>query len=107
MLLKLFHADEILFHTGWFVESIVTQVLIIFSIRTRLPIFVSKPNPAVAIMAVLIASIGMILPFTGINKWLGFVPLPMSFFIFLLLAVMIYFTLIEIIKVGFRKSKNM
>jgi Mg2+-importing ATPase len=103
VLLRLFHADEILFHTGWFVESIVTQALIIFSIRTRLSLFKSKPNPIVLIVTVFIASLGIILPFMGVNKFLGFIPLPGSFFIFLILAVVLYFILVELIKVGFRK----
>lgn len=103
VLMILFHANAILFHTGWFVESIVTQALIIFAIRTRLPMFMSKPNPAVIIMAVLIASVGMILPFTGISEWLGFIPLPMSFYIFLFFTVVAYFILVEITKVMFRR----
>ncbi len=101
VLLQLFHANEILFHTGWFVESIVTQALIIFSIRTRLPIFKSKPNIFVIIMAVLIATVGMILPFIGVDNWFGFKPLPTSFYIFLLFAVILYFMLVEIVKIVF------
>lgn len=103
VLLNLFHASEKFFHTGWFVESIVTQALIIFSIRTRLPIFMSKPNRAVVIMAVLVACAGMILPFSGVSKWLGFISLPISFFIFLLIVVVIYFVLVEGIKIVFRR----
>lgn len=103
VLIILFHANETLFHTGWFVESIVTQALIIFAIRTRLPMLRSKPNAAVIIMAILIASVGMILPFTGVNKWLGFVPLPISFYIFLLFTVVFYFSLVEILKIRFRR----
>lgn len=103
VLLILFHANETLFHTGWFVESIVTQTLIIFSIRTRLFMFRSKPNLAVIIMAILITSIGIVLPFVGASSWLGFVPLPISFFIFLLFAVAVYITLVEITKFLFRR----
>lgn len=104
VLLQLFHVNEVLFHTGWFVESIVTQALIIFSIRTRLPLFMSKPNIFVIIMAVLIAIVGMILPFAGVGNWFGFRPLPFSFYIFLLVTVMLYFSLVEIVKVAFRRE---
>lgn len=104
VLLSYFKADELLFHTGWFVESIVTQVLIIFSIRSSLPIFLSKPNKIVIFMAFLICFVAIMLPFSALNAWLGFVPLSLSFFIFLGIALVIYFVLVEVAKNFFRKD---
>ena len=45
VMLAVFHAGEALFHTGWFIESMATQVLVIFIIRTRRNPFKSRPNP--------------------------------------------------------------
>jgi len=103
VLIIIFNASEILFHTGWFVESLVTQVLIIFSIRTPKTMFSSKPYPFVSIMAISIAAIAILLPFAPLNKWFGFTPLPGQFFIFLAIALIAYFILVEMIKYIFRK----
>lgn len=103
VLLKIFHANEIAFHTGWFVESMITQVLIIFSIRTTLPFFLSRPHFLVVFMALLISTVAVILPFTPFNTWLGFSPLSTGFFIFLAAAVVVYFVLVEISKWIFRR----
>ena len=103
VLIAIFNASEILFHTGWFVESLVTQVLIIFSIRTAKPMFSSKPNWLVVAMAIATSAIAVILPFTPLNTLLGFSPLPAQFFVFLAIALIAYFMLVEIVKYIFRK----
>ena len=72
LLLRLFHADEKLFHTGWFVESIATQVVVIFIIRTARP-FQSRPHPALVIAALFAVGIAAALPYTPAAHWLGFV----------------------------------
>jgi len=73
LLLRLFHADEKLFHTGWFIESIATQVLVIFIIRTATP-FKSLPHPALIVAAIGAVAIAATLPYTAASQWLGFVP---------------------------------
>ncbi len=98
VLLKIFNANEVLFHTGWFVESMTTQVLIIFSIRTAFPIFTSRPHPFVIAMALLITAIAIALPYTPLNTYLGFTPLHASFYMFLSVALIAYFSLVELIK---------
>ena len=103
VLLKLFHASEELFHTGWFVESLATQVLIIFAIRTRKILFKSKIHPALAAMAIVIVLIAIIIPFTPLGTWFGLTPLPKVFFLFLAGAIVAYFTLVELVKICFRK----
>ena len=73
LLLHVFRADETLFHTSWFVESMATQVLVIFIIRTAQP-FRNLPHPAW-----MASSLGRrprrIDPFTPLGTWFGFVPL--------------------------------
>jgi len=104
VLLKMFHANEAFFQTGWFVESIVSQVLIIFAIRTRKSMFSSKPHPAIIAMALGIAAISILIPFIpAIATWFHFVPLPEIFFGFLAVAVAAYFLLVEGIKYLFRR----
>ncbi|MBK5206521.1 MAG: magnesium-translocating P-type ATPase, partial [Polaromonas sp.] len=80
LLISLFHAHESLFRTGWFVESIATQVLVIFVIRTRRNPLRSHPNRWLVLTSVVVVVTAMLLPFTPLAPYLGFTPLPLSFF---------------------------
>jgi Mg2+-importing ATPase len=97
IMLWVFHAGPALFHTGWFVESLATQTLVIFVIRTRrVPFFRSRPSLAMALAAFGIVAIGAVLPFTPLGHVLGFRPLPGLFFLTLAGIVICYLVLIEI-----------
>jgi Mg2+-importing ATPase len=98
VLFRLFDAGEALFQTGWFVESLVTQILVVFAIRTRRPLFSSRPHPLLAGSALCLAALAVILPFTPVGAWFGLVPLPMLFFYYLAAAVAAYLVLVEIAK---------
>jgi P-type Mg2+ transporter len=98
VLLWVFHASEALFHTGWFVESLATQTLVLFVIRTAGNPFRSRPSIPLATTTVLIVCIGLLLPFTPLAGPLGFVPLPLSYFAFLGGATLTYLVLVEIVK---------
>lgn len=66
-----------LFQTGWFVESLLTQTLIIHIIRTaRIPFIQSRASPALISTTIIICAIGISLPFTWLGTTLGFTPLP-------------------------------
>lgn len=80
LLTSLFHAHEPLFRTGWFVESIATQVLVIFVIRTRRNPLRSHPNRWLVFTSLSVVLVAMALPFTPLAPYLGFSPLPISFF---------------------------
>jgi Mg2+-importing ATPase len=97
-LLVVFHASEQFFHTGWFVESLATQTLVIFVIRTAGSPLMSRPSAAVSATTLLIVLIGITLPFTPLAAWLGFTPLPAGFFLFLIAAAGTYLLLVEIFK---------
>jgi P-type Mg2+ transporter len=97
-LLKVFHASEQFFHTGWFVESLATQTLVIFIIRTAGNPLRSRPSAALAVTTLLVVLIGVILPFTPLAAWLGFTPLPAVFFLFLTAVVGAYLLLVETLK---------
>jgi Mg2+-importing ATPase len=98
VLLHLFAAGEALFQTGWFIESITTQVLVVFAIRTRRQFFRSKPHRLLVAMALGSITLAVILPFLPIGQWFGFVVPPPLFFAYLIGATAAYLALVEIIK---------
>jgi P-type Mg2+ transporter len=98
VLLTVLHADAALFRTGWFVESLATQVLVIFIIRTRRNPLHSKPHPLLLISSVTIVLVSVILPLLPIGRYFGFVALPPQFFVILCLMVIAYLFLVEIVK---------
>jgi Mg2+-importing ATPase len=102
MMLWVFHAGPSLFQSGWFVESLATQTLIIFVIRTRhTPFFRSRPSPALAGTSLAVVAVGAILPFTPVGRLFGFSPLPPLFFVALAAMVVIYLLLVETAKFFF------
>jgi P-type Mg2+ transporter len=98
ILLKIFDAGEELFHTGWFIESIATQVLVIFVIRTRGNPFKSRPNIALTITSLAVVSTAMALPFTPVAAQLGFVAPPPLFFAIVPAMVLCYLLAVEFMK---------
>jgi Mg2+-importing ATPase len=98
VMLGVFHAGESLFRTGWFVESLATQTLVIFVIRTAHRPWASAPSPALAWGVAACAMTGALLPFTPLGPWLGFTPLPPLFFAFLLFMIVCYLGLVEVVK---------
>jgi len=97
-MLTLFHASQELFHTGWFVESLATQTLVIFIIRTAGNPLKSRPSQPLVITTIAIVLIGVLLPYTPLAIVLGFTPLPFGYFLFLLGTVLTYLLLVEVVK---------
>jgi len=97
-LLKVFKASEQLFHTGWFVESLATQTLVIFIIRTAGNPFKSRPSIPLTITTVAVVLTGTVIPFTSLGQVLGFTPLPVGFFLFLSAITATYLVLVELVK---------
>ena len=98
VLLHFFHANEALFHTGWFVESIATQTLVIFIIRTARNPLRSRPSWPLMSTTLLIVAIGILLPFSPFARPLGFVPLPGKYLGFVAVATLVYLLLVEVRK---------
>jgi len=98
VLLHLFHAGEELFHTGWFIESLATQVLVLFVIRTVGNPFKSRPSGPLAATSVAVVALGALLPWTPLAGPLGFTRLPAQFFLFLAVATASYLVLVELVK---------
>jgi Mg2+-importing ATPase len=96
-----FHAGEALFHTGWFVESLATQVLVIFVIRTRGNPFRSRPAASLTATSLAIVGVAVLLPFTPLGGSLGFVPVPGRFFLILSGMAVAYLSLVQGVKTWF------
>ena len=102
LMLGALHAGAIEFRTGWFVESLATQTLIIFVIRTRkVPFFRSRPSALLAITALAVVAIGVVLTISPLAHTLGFTPLPWQFFAVLGAFVVSYLILVELGKLLF------
>jgi P-type Mg2+ transporter len=98
VLLNVFHASEMLFHTGWFVESLATQTLVIFVIRTFGDPLKSLPSAPLAATTILVVLVGLWLPFSRFAGPLGFVPLSGGFYAFLGGVVITYLVLVQAVK---------
>jgi P-type Mg2+ transporter len=95
---------EQLFHTGWFIESLFTQTMIVYVLRTNgIPFITSKPSPGVLLTTIAVVLIAVYLPFSPFASTLGFVPLPALFWPWLLLFVALYAVLAQLVKSWFTK----
>jgi Mg2+-importing ATPase len=105
VMLWLFHAGAALFQSGWFVESLATQTLVIFAIRTRRsPFFHSRPSRPLLIASLACVTLGALMPFLPTAWLLGFKPLPPGFFAVLLGMVLTYLALVELGKARFFRA---
>jgi Mg2+-importing ATPase len=96
VMLWVFHSGPAQFRSGWFVESLATQTLVIFAIRTRrIPFFRSHPSLPLTLAALSVVAVGALLPATPLAHTLGFQPLPGAFFGALVGMVLGYLALIE------------
>ena len=98
VLLQYFHAGDSLFHTGWFVESLATQTLVLFVIRTMGNPFRSRPSRSLTVTTLAIVAIGAVLPTTPLAGFLGFTRLPVAYFAFLVPATLTYLVSVEVAK---------
>lgn len=98
VMLRVFNADAILFHTGWFVESLATQALVLFMIRTAGSPLCSRPSLPLALTTLLIVVVGCVLPYMPLAGPLGLTPLPVLYFLFLAGMVVSYLLLVELVK---------
>jgi Mg2+-importing ATPase len=109
IMLYVFKASAPLFQTAWFIESLFTQTLVIFAIRTRkIPFYKSKPSKLLVFNIVIILVLALVLPFIFIGNFFSFVPLPINFLLILVAFIVVYLVLVEIVKKWFyQKFGNM
>jgi Mg2+-importing ATPase len=110
VMLNLFHcwvpSGAALFHTGWFVESLMTQTLIIHVIRTRqIPFLQARASVALTLTTVIIMAVSAWLPFSSLAKMLGLVPLPWLFWPILFGTLVCYVVLTQLVKMWLIRMK--
>jgi Mg2+-importing ATPase len=98
LMLGPFHAGPSLFRAGWFVESLATQTLIVFAIRTRRSMLRSRPSPTLALAATATVLVGAWLPLSPLAGLLGFASPPLTFYVMLVGLVVAYLVLVELAK---------
>ena len=98
MLLHFFRASEAQFHTGWLVESLATQTLVLFVIRTSKNPLRSRPSGPLIATCLAAVAVGTYLPFSPLAGVLGFTPLPAAYFGFVAVARGVYLWLVEAAK---------
>ncbi|MHB8886983.1 MAG: HAD-IC family P-type ATPase, partial [Methylovirgula sp.] len=97
LLLRVFQADAHLFHTGWFVESLATQILVIFIIRTPHPLR-DLPHPALVASSLFAFALAVAFPYSPLAPWVGFVPLPATVMGALALVTLAYLAAVYAVK---------
>ena len=102
-LLWAFHAstNESLFHTGWFVESLATQTLVVFVIRTAANPLKSRPSRPLLISVLAIVAIATVLPYTPLGALLRFTPLPLSLLAVIAFLALTYLFVVQAVKTWF------
>jgi Mg2+-importing ATPase len=103
VLLWWFHAasNPPLFRTGWFVESLATQTLVVFVIRTAGNPFQSRPSGQLLMSVAAVTVVGAVLPYTPLGPVLGFTPLPLSLLGAISLLALTYLFLVQAVKTWF------
>ena len=97
VMLRIFHAGPVLFHSGWFVESLTTQTLVIFVIRTRrFPFYKSRASWQLTATTIAITAFGIALPYIPpLAHLFGFTPLPARFLGILAAMTLSYLALVQ------------
>jgi Mg2+-importing ATPase len=98
VLLWLFRFGETLFHTGWFLESLATQTLVLFVIRTAGRPWSNRPSTPLTATTLLVVLLGALLPYTPLAPSLGLASLPIGYFAFLALVLGSYLAIVEVVK---------
>lgn len=104
VLLWVMKANEQIFQTGWFIESVLSAGVVIFAVRTRLPFTRSRPSRAMLGMTLLVMAITLALPYTPLARLLGFTPLSIPFLLVIFGIVALYFMSAEVIKRWFYRK---
>ena len=106
VMIGILHAHAAEFRTGWFVESLATQTLVIFVIRTRRrPFWRSRPSRPLLVASLVVPVIGVLLPYMPFGDTLGFTHLPAEYFPIIAILIVAYLTLVEFAKGRFYRRR--
>jgi Mg2+-importing ATPase len=95
------HTRPELFRSGWFVESLMTEILVALLIRTRRPFYRSKPGKFVLTSTIAVALLGIAVPFLPFTRRIGFTPLPLTTLATVLAITLLYGLAVELNKARF------
>jgi Mg2+-importing ATPase len=107
LLFWVLRAGQDLFHTGWFVESVLSASLVVFALRTRLPLHRSRPGRALLAVTGLMILVTVLLPYTPLAGPLGFKPLPPLYWLVIAAIVAAYIASAEVVKRWFYRHYGM
>ncbi|WP_290709561.1 HAD-IC family P-type ATPase [Flavihumibacter sp. CACIAM 22H1] len=96
-------AKEAVFQTGWFIESVISELCIVFIVRTHQHFFKSRPGKYLLIFSVLALVLTLLIPYLPIARDIGLVPLPLPYLGAMLLIVLVYIGTADLLKVWFFK----
>ncbi len=94
----LFQATEEEFRTGWFIESLLTELVIALVVRTRRLFYRSRPGKLLLSSTIIVIGITLVLPYLPFNALLGFVPLPAPLMLMLIGLTILYVVVAEVAK---------
>lgn len=103
VLLLVLHATQVQFRTGWYVESVVSAVLIVLVIRSRKPFFKSRPGKYLLFATISVLIAALLLPYLPFNAIFGFDPLPFPFLLIIGFIIAVYIIAAEMAKKVFYK----
>jgi Mg2+-importing ATPase len=106
-LLFVFHANQQLFHTGWFVESLATQTLVVFVIRTAGNPLKSRPSRGLIAAVLAVVAVAFVLPYTPLGTLIGFIPMPPLLVGTILFFAATYLGLVQVVKRRFYKHHEL
>lgn len=98
---------QALFQSGWFIEGLVSQILVVYMIRTKkIPFIQSKPSNPVIILTGLVIALGVLIPYTTLGQSIGLYPLPLLYFSYLIGILLVYCIVTQFVKGLYIKKFN-
>lgn len=104
LLMWVIKANEATFHTGWFVESVLSAGVVVYAVRTRLPFMRSKPSRTMLVMTAVVILATLYLPYSPLANLLGFVPLSLPLLLLIICIATLYFFSAEMTKHWFYRK---
>jgi P-type Mg2+ transporter len=106
VLVFVFHATDVQFRTGWFIESVISASIIVLVVRSRRPFFKSIPGKYLSIATISIAVVTLLIPYTPLSGLLGFTPISGWILIVILIIIALYILTAEVAKKMFYKIEK-
>jgi Mg2+-importing ATPase len=106
LLLWVLRAGQEQFHTGWFIESVLSATVVVFAVRTRLPLFRSRPSRVMLAVTGIVALATLLIPYSPLAPLLDFVPLPPYYLAAIAVIILLYVASAEFAKRLFYRRES-